>query len=214
VGFFGTKLVTTVDAYETVEILCRATNTSSSAVIEILDSRASGFDNFYVQEVSIVNVTLLYKNNILGAPLILNAVFNAGNKIWQYIISKIGSGITEIQYANLVGDLNNGVFGLENTGAQTTATNSIPYNTQKIMSNEFTTGVQKGYINGVNSGANGNYNGALTSRPNLTIGARSSNAGGTAWTEFFKGYINEIVITKDPNKRDQLEKDQKKYYGL
>jgi hypothetical protein len=48
----------------------------------------------------------------------------------------------------------------------------------------------------------------------MNIGARSNNAGGTAWAIFFKGYISEIIILTQTTGRTKLEKNQSKYYSI
>jgi hypothetical protein len=149
--------------------------------------------------------------DILGAPLLLNSVFSAGQT--GYIVTKNSDSAASVQYGLVYEFVTNRMdFYLEGAARQSTAPASIPINTQKIISEVFTTGVQKGYVNGINSGADGSYNGALTSRTNMQIGARSNNAGGTAWAVFFKGYISELIIGTDTNIRQNVEASQMKYY--
>jgi len=152
--------------------------------------------------------------DILGAPLMLNCVFNSSQTSNSYVFCKNTDAFGNVQYG-MIYNLNSCVdMVLEGGAKQSTLYTSIPINQQKIYSGTFETGVQKGYVNGVNSGTDGSYNGALTSRANMQIGARSGNAGGTAWFGFFKGYISEIIILTSTSQRQTIEKNQGNYYSI
>jgi hypothetical protein len=153
--------------------------------------------------------------DILGAPLVLNAVFNSYTPpAIGYILAKNLDGAVNIQYALQANTTNlRTEFYLEGSSRQSSADSSIPLYTQKTYSGTFDTAVQQGYANDVASGSAGNYNGALTSRANMQIGARSNNAGGTAWSTFFKGYISELIILRSTSGRSRIEANQLKYFG-
>jgi hypothetical protein len=167
---------------------------------------------FEVKEVILTDVTPLDTTNILGAPLMLNGVFNSAATT-NWILNKNGAAANEIQYG-IVQNVNSGIdTWLETTAKQLTGNNTAPILTQKIFSSTFTTAVQKGFLNGVSSGADGNTDTTLTNRANMQLGARSNNAGGTAWIGFFKGYISELIIATDTTKRSKIEANQMKYFA-
>jgi hypothetical protein len=145
--------------------------------------------------------------DILGAPMMINAVVNGANQL-GYILSKNTNDSVTVQY---------GVYysptvvsmSLEGSARQSTATSSIPTDTQKIYTGTFENGIEQGYVNGASSGTSGNYNGALTSRANMQIGARATSP----YANYFKGYLSEIILLRSTQGRTRIEQNQLKYFG-
>ena len=95
---------------------------------------------------------------------------------------------------------------------QLTAQSSFPAGEKNIYLVTHTSGEQKGYSNGVSSGVDGNYATTLTSRNNISIGARSNNADGTSHSIFYQGHISEIIVFNkvlSENERVMLIRSQK-----
>ena len=165
-----------------------------------------------IQEVVCIDVTNLWNIEITGQPLMLNAVFNNANQA-GYFFSKNGQNSSEMQYGVLYDNTTQkSQLQLEGGGRQNLADGSLPINTQKVYSATFSSGAQQESVNGTALGTAGNYNSTLTPRANMQIGARSNNAGGTAWADFFKGYMSEIIISRNPSTRNKIELSQGKYY--
>jgi hypothetical protein len=152
--------------------------------------------------------------DITSAPMMINSVFNPLSQD-GYIVSKNVDTAITIQYAALYQTSNTRINSyLEGAVAQSSANASFNASTQKIYSFEFLLGNQRAYSNGNSSGTAGTYNSTLTSRANMQIGARSNNAGGTAFATFYKGTISELIILRSITNRNKLERNQGKYYGI
>jgi hypothetical protein len=203
-----------------ISVRCTVSDTSIGKVMEVqevvcIDVTDLGKPALYFDGTNdVMSIANSASVDILGAPLMLNCVMNNAGQAGYVIIKNLDSFATTqygISYEST--NLRNGLV-LEGQVRQYTANSAIPINTQKIYSGIFENGVQQGFVNGANSGADGNYNSTLTSRANMQIGARSNNVGGTSFLTFFKGYIPEIVIVKSISPRQKIETNQKKYYGI
>jgi len=152
--------------------------------------------------------------DILAAPLMLNMVVNNANQT-GYVLSKNYSSANTQQYGvDINVSTTNVEFYLESSVRQSTANASVPINTKKIISETFDVAVQKGYVNGNNSGIDGSYNGALTTWQFMNIGARSNATNGLTWAALWKGYISEIIVLKTTAYRTKIEANQGEYYRL
>ena len=152
--------------------------------------------------------------DITGQPIFMNTVFNNANQTGYVICKNLTTG-SDQQYGILYTTSTQRTdMYLENSSRQNTGTNSTLVNTQYIYSSQYESNAQKGYVNGTSSGTAGTYNGALTSRANMQIGARSNNSDGTAFTNYFKGNISEIIIAPSTSGRSKLEGNQGKFYQL
>jgi hypothetical protein len=183
-----------------------------------------GTSNTGIDNISIVDVTDLWNLELTTQPIMLNTVrtVDSSATLVSYVIGKLLDSSATTQYG-MIADIAAGVatfnataFNVEglSTNMAYGASQSVPKGVQTIQTGTWSGDTLQVYDDGSASGVTDSYSGTLTNRPNMTIGARSNNADGTAWSAFFKGYISEIIICKDPNKRNKLEKDQKKYYGL
>jgi hypothetical protein len=153
--------------------------------------------------------------DITAQPLMLNVVLISGEQDGRYVLTRNNDNSATIQYG--IQYITSGKrynLHLEGAVRQNTALDAFPTLTQKIYTGVFDNGVQQGYTNGEVSGNAGSYNGTLTSRANMQIGARSSNAGGTTWAIFYDGCISEVIIFRSTTGRQKLESNQKKYYNL
>jgi hypothetical protein len=205
----GTAITLTTDytRYGIIHIASTAnTGNTTFAIVGVNTLQVS------IQSIEIVDVTALDTTNILGAPMLLNSVFNNAAQN-GFIIAK-NLSTTDYQYSHAYITTNKQIqLALNGSQQQVTATDSAPNNRQCIGTHTSISGIQYGYINGVASGGNGSYNTELVNRPNMNIGAQSTNAGGTTWSVFFKGYISEIIIATDVSKRQKIEQNQMKYYA-
>ncbi len=161
----------------------------------------------------VLSITNSASIDITSQPLVINAVFNNTNQT-GWVLNKTEDADNKTQYGLQYNATNISVdYWLQFIKRQVNASLSIPTSTLAVYSCNYDGTTQKAYVNSVQSGTTGTYTGALTSRPNLCIGARSNNAGGTAWTSFFKGNISEIIISKNLSVRSKIEYNQMKYYG-
>jgi hypothetical protein len=216
--------------YETIRRVVTCI-TSNVCKLQIRDDRASGWDTISVKNLYCIDITAYGKPalyfdgtndvltiansasvDILGAPLMLNAVFNATGTSWGWLISKNIYDSTNTQFG-LIYEVNPTKrldFWLK--GSKRLASPNILQATQyAITEGREWNGDMFCALNGAYA-VTGNFADSLTSRPNMRIGAMSGNSDGTGHVDFFKGYISEIIIATDTTKRTKIEASQMKYF--
>jgi hypothetical protein len=147
--------------------------------------------------------------DITTYPFMINAVVN-NNAQAGYVLSRTEDAANESQYA--VFSFATPAIDIIVNGVDRVSDGTYTANKQTVTSTLVESGSQKIYINGTQVGGTGSYNGAITSRVNMSIGARPNNVAGTAWTSFWKGYLPELIITLNPSARSKIENNQDIYY--
>jgi hypothetical protein len=153
--------------------------------------------------------------DIITQPLYLNALYTPNETGNNAIVNKVLDVYYLTQYAMeqaVDSNLRTATYLSDESASLATAGSSV-LNVQSIVSSSWKNNAIQMYIKGEASGVAGAKSNNLTSRPNLTLGARSSNTTNTSQNLHFKCKISEIHIAKITN-QTALIADQKSYYGI
>lgn len=165
----------------------------------------------------VLRITNSTSVDITTLPLSINMVIKP--LVGGYALSKNTDASANNQYAVFYNSGGNQYFqfALQGSFVQNSDVGSFPTTSYKIYTQVAKAGEQKSYANGSVSGATGTYNGTLTSRTYMQIGARSTVPTGDSWSSFISARIGEIIIFNTELttlQRQALENNQKAYYGI